>query len=201
MNFPLPAIASICASICLCAGAFAEEAVKIGGRVTDSAQHPLAHIKVVLRDDDTGETQQKTTDSAGHFEFVDPQCSACSLLIAPPAKSGLSMALLESIPGNKPRTVAVQLQRGFAVSGRVSHKGKPLKGILVKVSAQEAGARTVHGGGLALTNAKGIYTLALTPGDKLLTIQNNRHVGASSDYQQRFSVTRDTRVNVELPQR
>jgi hypothetical protein len=169
------------------------EEVVIGGRVCDHVNKPVPGAKVKLKNADGQVIDTQSTDSDGRFGFDKPECKSCSLEIVPNPKNILETALINSIPGDKPRQFAVRLERGFAVHGRVVHNGKGLKGVTVRALPSEITSEkgTIHGSGMSTTDGAGRYTMILTPGEKHLTISNDRYRDLAGKITHTFTVTAD----------
>jgi hypothetical protein len=172
------------------------ETVVIGGRVCDHVNKPVPGTKVKLKDADGQVLESQATDSDGRFLFEKPECKTCSLEIIPNPKKTLETALINGIPGDKPRQFAVRLERGFALHGRVVHKGKGLKGVTVRAMPTEitSDKGTIHGGGTTTTDGAGRFTMILTPGDKNLTIVNDRYRELAGKITHSLTITADKDV-------
>jgi hypothetical protein len=176
----------------------------ISGRTVDSSGNPVTGIAVKLWIEDSGLRRSQTSDSNGHFQIEHKPCKSCCLEVVPPKSTGLASALIERIPGTTSRKIIVELKQGFTVHGRVVNNGKGLKGLAVKVSEipEEGGSnRYIHGGGTAMTNRDGLYSIILTPGPKLFVVLNNRYRQLAPRTDAKFTVTQDmTLQDVVLPE-
>jgi hypothetical protein len=176
--------------------------IDIGGRVCDHMNKPVPGTKVRLKDATAGTVlSTASTDSDGQFSFKQPKCSTCALEIIPSPKKTLETALINGIPGDKTRQFAVRLEHGFALHGRVVHRGKPLKGLSIRALPADLDTEkgTIHGGGWGTTDGAGRFTLILTPGQKLLTIYNDKYPSLTSKLTHTITVIADKNIpDIEL---
>ncbi len=176
----------------------------ISGRVTDPSSNPVAGAKVVVFDDEATWSVSATTDGNGKFSVRHEPCTSCFVEISPRKKGELAAALIEEVNGKVSRRFLIQLHQGFSVRGCVvSEDGKPLKGVVVKISSADPGedsSAKIHGGGAAVTAKDGNYQLCLTPGHKRLTIINENYPMLVKHLVQKFQVTSDGALeNIVLP--
>ncbi len=180
--------------------------VIISGRITDPSSFPVAGAKVVVFDDEATWSQADISDGDGKFSIKHLPCETCFVEITPRKKGELAAALIEEVSGKVNRRFLVQLHHGFSVHGCVVRPGgKPLKDIVVKISSadtSEDSSAKIHGGGAAVTAKDGNYQLCLTPGQKRLTIINEKYPDLVKHLVQKFQVTSDGALeNIVLPER
>ena len=174
----------------------------ISGYVTDFNRRPVAAAQARILDEKGEVLQSVATDARGSFELKHKYCISCNLEVVPAEKTGLACALVENIPGSVSRTFLLCLQQGFRVVGRVVGEGRGLKGLEVRVIAQESDrdALRVHSGGFAKTARDGNFEMSLTPGAKKLSVFNSRYPDFVSKYEQDFVVTADDKLpDIKLP--
>lgn len=171
----------------------AQETTRISGLVRDPLGHPAIHVEVIFMDEQTGSTFRKSTDSKGQFEFLHQPCNNLRLEVRPRSTSGLSYVLVEHIPGNKTRQLVIHLKQGFAVTGKVTYKGKGIKGLRVQAlpAAISSQNNYMHDGGLSTTNSHGKYHFVLTPGLKELTVLKDKRTKFALPVHQTLMVTSD----------
>ncbi len=173
---------------------------EIAGRVLDSQRNPVVNAQVKLLNE-KGDTIL-STDSAndGSFSLKHGPCVLCTLQVVPDDKSALASALIENIPGDANRRFLVTLQHGFKVKGKITGNGKGLKGLIVKVVAAGDDPKHVHSGGEARTARDGTFVMNLTPGPKLLTIDNQKYLNFVSKYEHELHVVEDQQLSdINLP--
>lgn len=178
----------------------------ISGRITDPSSFPVSGAKVVVFDDEATWSVSDVTDGNGKFSIRHEPCTSCFVEITPKKKGELASALIEEVNGKLNRRFLIQLHHGFSVRGCVvDESGEPLKDIVVKISAAEAGedsSERIHGGGAAVTAKDGNYYLCLTPGHKRLTIINEKYPLLVKHLVQKFQVTSDGALeNIVLPKK
>jgi hypothetical protein len=174
----------------------------ISGLVTDFNRHPVTAAQARILDEKGEILQSVETNAKGAFQLRHKYCISCNLEVVPDEKTGLASALVENIPGNVTRTFLLCLQQGFRVGGRVVSDGRGLKGLEVRVIAQESDqdSRRVHAGGFAKTGRDGTFQMSLTPGAKKLSIFNTKYTNLVSKYEQEFIVTADDELpDIKLP--
>ncbi len=174
----------------------------ISGRVVDQAQKPVGGVTVLLWEQDGDLTMEKKSNGAGEFSFEHKPCGDLSLEVKPDQQLKMASALLENLPGGETRKIIVELKKGFLVTGRVTHDGKGLKGLIVRVTAVGAiDKRTkVHGGGADETGRGGAFDLILTPGQKKLLIINDKYPQYARHLEKTFTVSDDSHLGkLELP--
>jgi hypothetical protein len=174
----------------------------ISGHVTDFNRRPVAAAQARILDEKGEVLQSVETDAKGSFQLKHKYCVSCNLEVVPDGKTGLASALVENIPGNVTRTFLLCLQQGFRVVGRVVSEERGLKGLEVRVIAQESDedARRVHAGGFAKTSRDGTFQMTLTPGAKKLSVFNTKYTDLVSKYEQEFIVTADDKLpDIKLP--
>jgi hypothetical protein len=174
----------------------------VSGHVTDFHRHPVAAAQARILDEKGEILQSVATDAKGSFQLKHKYCISCNLEVVPDEKTGLASALVENIPGNVSRTFLLCLQQGFRVVGRVVSEGHGMKGLEVRVIAQESDedARRVHAGGFAKTARDGTFQMSLTPGAKKLSVFNTKYANLVSKYEQDFMVTADDQLpDIKLP--
>lgn len=176
---------------------------KVSGRVTDAETRPLKNVEVDLWEKDGELSLTTRTNRRGEFEFEHEPCGSCFLEVTAPVKTGLSQAIIEDVPGDDSRSYLVSLKRGFCVRGRVTSRGKPLKGIIVKVYSKEHKEdkkERTHGGGAMLTGRGGEFRIVLTPGEKTVVFINIRYKDVVHRREASLKVVKDiTLADVELP--
>lgn len=178
----------------------------ISGRITDPGAHPVSGAKVVVFDDEATWSASAVSDADGKFSIKHEECQSCFVEITPRHKGELAAALIEEVNGKQNRRFLIQLHHGFVVRGNVVDKdGRPLKDIVVKISSadpsDDSSAR-IHGGGAAVTSKNGDYELCLTPGQKQLTIINEKYPTLVKHLVQKFQVTSDGALeNIVLPEK
>lgn len=194
MNYQKVVITSIAALITAGAGRIvhAEDTrtFTIRGRVVDAAHKPVKGATVKLLSESGDLIKDESTGPDGSFALEHKHTEKCILEVTPLGTSGMAMALFDGVPGDKDRSVVVELHKGFAVHGRVTHDGKGLKGLQVKAMPVkgEHEPSNIHGGGFALTDKQGQFTLTLTPGHKKVSIHNTRYTDLVSKYDMDVSV-------------
>lgn len=137
----------------------------------------MAGVGVRLFDERGDLLKSDRSEHDGSFELLHRPAKHCALEVIPDEETGLAMALIDNVPGDRDRNFIVELHPGVQVSGRVEFEGKGLKGLHVKVLPfREAGGHTdVHGGGFAVSGKDGKFHLNLTPGPKIVHIYNERY--------------------------
>lgn len=193
-------------AFCMCSGAAVsgkDDPLFLKGRVLNQEQRPVSGAKIVILDEESGEQMKGESDGKGRFAVKHAACHNFSFSVVPPANSGLSRANFQHVSGEAGKHFIVQLHRGFAVSGRVVADGAGLKGLLVKVSANDqtmTNSEAAHGGGSCRTGKNGEYQMVLTPGQKIIEIKNDRYTNLSATIQQQLAVSGDTRIpDIVLP--
>jgi hypothetical protein len=177
-----------------------EVLMELGGRVLDSHHNPVSSAQVKLFNERHELLLSMPVASDGTFSMKHRPCVVCTLQVVPDDKSSLASALIEKIPGDANRRFLVTLQSGFRVKGRVTGGGKGLKGLLVKVVAAGNDQKHVHSGGEARTARDGTFEMTLTPGQKLLTVENERYANFVASYEYKLEVTADQEVTeIQLP--
>jgi hypothetical protein len=174
----------------------------ISGRVVDQRQKPLAGVPVLLWESDGDLSMESKSNGTGEFKFDHKPCGDLCLEVSPEHRLKLASALIENLPGGETRKMIVELKGGYLVTGRVTHQGKGLKGLIVRVKPLGVtDKRTkVHGGGADETGRGGAFNLILTGGEKKLVILNDKYPQFSRHLQQTFSVSDDTHLGkIELP--
>lgn len=173
---------------------------EIGGRVLDSHRNPVQNAQVKLFNEKHEILLQTPVSSDGSFSMKHRPCAVCSLQVIPDDKSNLASALIEKIPGDASRKFLVTLQNGFRVRGRITGAGKGLKGLIVTVVASGDEQKHVHTGGEARTARDGTFVMNLTPGPKLLTVQNDKYANFVASYEHPLNVTADQEITeIKLP--
>lgn len=191
--------------MCIAASALPAWAdVIISGRITDPSKSPVVGAKVVVFDDEATWSVSDFTDKNGKFSITHEPCTSCFVEITPRKRGELAAALIEEINGKANHRFLVQLHHGFSVRGSVvAADGKPLKDIVVKISSADPSddsSAKIHGGGAAVTAKDGNYRLCLTPGQKKLTIINEKYPALVKHLVQKFQVTSDGALeNIVLP--
>jgi uncharacterized GH25 family protein len=185
--------------------AYAEAVMMLKGRVLNPEHHPVAGAKIFVHDEETGADARGDSDRKGHFSIKHSECNYFSFDVVPPANSGLSRAHFQHVSGEAGKHFIVQLHRGFVVSGRVVANGAPVKGIRVKITANEPNmttAEAVHGGGHATTGKNGEFMLTITPGQKIIEVLNDKYADLAKTIKQQVSVSGDTQLpEIVLPVR
>jgi hypothetical protein len=203
-----PALALALVFLTFLAGARADEKLKtyekvdVHGKVSDEQNKPLPHVKVCLSDQVTGEQKTASTNREGFFQVSSPFSHPLSLEIEPPHGSGLAQAFFENLPARQDRQLFVHLAKGFPVNGRITFSGTALKGIEVKALPQnpESEHEQIYGGGKTVTDGSGKFNLILTPGRKLLFVENRRYTNVARETKRSITVTADTKLgDVTLP--
>lgn len=172
--------------------ALADDDMKVvAGRVTDPSHQPFDGAEVKLLDEHGAVLKEVSTDSSGSFLLPHKPCRTCVLEVTPPRKTGLASALIEDVPGDTNRNFVIALHKGFAVTGRVTHDGKGLKGICVKVVPRMDPRKptNVHDGGMAYTGRDGRFRLILTPGRKHFEVVNDRYTELIGHYEHDATIT------------
>lgn len=184
-------------SVCVPA-AMADVPIMLKGKVLNPEHGPVSGAKILVHDEETGDDIKGASDGKGHFAIKHAECNYFSFVVLPPDGSGLSRAHFEHVSGEAGKHFIVQLRRGFVVSGRITSGGVGIKGLHLKVSANDAGmtnAEVVHGGGTTTTGKNGEFQLTLTPGQKIIEICNNRYRDIAASTKQQVTVSGD----VQLP--
>lgn len=162
--------------------------LRTSGRLVNLEGKGIAAIPVYLWEQ-KGELSLATkTARDGSFNFEHPPCNRLTLEILPPLKTSYASALMDDVPGDENRKLIVEMHLGHLISGRITHDGKGLKGLLVRVSPAEIDkhgsqidysslerAERIHGSGTTTTGKDGGFTLILTAGHKQLTVINNKY--------------------------
>ena len=181
-----------CMSVCGSGPALAERqtqaVVRTSGRLVNLKGEGVPNIPVYLWEQKGELSLAAKSKADGGFSFEHPACSALTLEILPPVKTSYASALIDDVPGDENRKLIVDMHMGHLISGRVTHDGKGLKGILVKVRPVELSkhggqidysslerSEKIHGGGTTITGKDGAFTLVITPGHKQLSIINNKY--------------------------
>jgi hypothetical protein len=173
---------------------------EIGGRVVNSQHTPVQDVQVKLLNEKHEVMAQTQVGNDGSFSMKHRPCVVCVLQVIPDDKSNLASALIEKIPGDANRKFLVTLQNGFRVKGRITGAGKGLKGLLVTVVATGDEQAHVHTGGEAKTARDGSFVMNLTPGPKLLTVQNDKYSNFVAAYEHKLNVTADQEMtDIQLP--
>jgi hypothetical protein len=144
----------------------------LSGRVVNAQGKPMGGLPVLLWEKDGELSLSCKTSRNGEFDFEHREAGELVLEVNPPLKTELAQAMVEGLPGKEGRKIVVSLKPGHLVSGRVMHAGKPLKGLIVRADALEAG---VHSGGVTVSQTDGSFGLILTPGAKRLSLVNNTY--------------------------
>jgi hypothetical protein len=165
----------------------------ISGRVVDQGQKPVGGVTVLLWEKDGDLTMEKKSNGAGEFSFEHKPCGDLCLEVTPEHHMKMASALIENLPGGETRKMIVELKKGFLVTGRATHDGKGLKGLIVRVTpVGNIDKRTkVHGGGAAETGRGGAFDLILTGGQKKLAIFNDKYPEYARHTEKIFTVTDD----------
>jgi len=174
----------------------------ISGRVVNQEQKPLSGVSVVLFESGGQLSMESKTNGNGDFKFPHRPCGDLCLDVLPEHGLKLAEATLENLPGSETRKLIVELKKGFLVTGRVTHDGKGVKGLIVRakpVAAKDKRTK-VHGGGTAETGRGGTFNMILTEGKKNLIIINEKYPAYSSHTEAAITVDDDTHLgNIELP--
>lgn len=183
----------------------ADAPMMLKGKVLNPEHHPVSGAKIFVHDEETGDDVKGSSDGKGHFAIKHAQCNYFSFVVVPPPESGLSRAHFEHVSGEAGKHFIVQLRRGFVVTGRIISGGVGVKGLHLKVSANDDGmtnAEVVHGGGITTTGRNGEFELTLTPGQKIIEICNDRYRDIAATTKQRVTVSGDTKLpDFVLPNR
>jgi hypothetical protein len=142
--------------------------VTISGKVCNAQGEPVRGASVSLIDHDSHFRLSTKTDETGHFLIKHERVQFDSLQIVPPTRLHLAQAELKDLPRTEGRHILVTLKPGIEVTGRVTIGGQPLRGATVHAIAKSSDV--VHDRAEAITNKKGLYTLLLTPGEKIFEI-------------------------------
>lgn len=173
----------------------------ISGRVVDQQQKPVSGVTVVLFESDGQLSMETKSNGGGEFRFQHKPCGELCLDIVPERSLKLAEAVLEHLPGAETRKLIVELKRGYLVTGRVTHEGKGLKGVIIRVKpvgAKDKRTR-VHGGGTAETGRGGTFDLILTEGQKHLMVINEKYPDCARRAEKDISVVDDTHLGrIEL---
>jgi hypothetical protein len=174
----------------------------ISGRVVDQKQKPMNGVSVLLWESAGDLSMECTSNGAGEFKFLHKPCGDLCLEVKPDRGLKLASAFIENLPGGETRKMIVELKGGYLVTGRVTHAGKGLKGLIVRVTPTGAiDKRTkVHGGGADETGRGGVFNLILTGGEKKLLVINDKYPQFSRHVESAFTVIDDTHLGkIELP--
>ncbi len=174
----------------------------ISGRVVDQAQKPVGGVTVLLWEKDGDLSLEKKTNGDGEFKFEHNPCGDLCLEVTPDHHMKMASALIESLPGGETRKMIVELKKGFLVTGRVTHEGKGLKGLIVRVTPVGAIDKRskVHGGGADETGRGGTFNLILTGGQKKLVVLNDKYPEYAHHVEKMFSVSDDYHLGkIDLP--
>ena len=165
-----------------------QSVLRTTGRLVNLEGKGIPGIPVYLWEQKGDVSLVTKTASDGSFNFEHPSCSPLTLEILPPLKTSYASALMDDVPGDENRKLIVEMHMGHLISGRITHDGKGLKGLLVRVrpaaldkhgsqidySSLEKAER-IHGSGTTTTGKDGAFTLILTAGHKQLTVINNKY--------------------------
>jgi hypothetical protein len=174
----------------------------ISGRVVDQKQKPMGGVPVLLWETDGDLSLEATSNGAGEFKFDHKACGELCLEVKPDHGLKLASALIENLPGGETRKMIVELKSGYLITGRVTHAGKGLKGLIVRVTPVGAINKRskVHGGGADETGRGGAFNLILTAGEKKLLVINEKYPQFSRHIETTFSVSDDAHLGkIELP--
>jgi len=174
----------------------------ISGRVVDQRQKPVGGVPVLLWEKDGDLSLEKKTNGAGEFSFEHKPCSDLCLEVTPDHHMKMASALIENLPGGETRKMIVELKKGFLVTGRVTHEGKGLKGVIVRVTPVGTIDKRskVHGGGADETGRGGAFNLILTGGQKKLVVLNDKYPQYAHHVEKTFSVIDDYHLGkIDLP--
>ena len=174
----------------------------LSGRVVNQQQKPLTGVPVVLFESGGKLSMETKTGSNGEFKFQHKPCGDLCLDVLPDRGLKLAEATLENLPGEETRKLIVELKTGFLVTGRITHDGKGIKGLIVRakpVGAKDKRTR-VHGGGTTETGRGGTFNMILTEGQKNLLVINEKYPEYSRHVEKSFGVYDDTHLGrIELP--
>ncbi len=167
----------------------------VKGQVKDQTNRAVPGALVELHDRDRNRVWQTKADRQGRFEIEHERSGSLSVTVFPPAKLELAQFYMPDISGSESKTLIVNLHRGFSIAGKVvAPDGRGVKGIVVSIAPSDgAGSKhdTIHGGGTTVTGRGGIFNLVVTPGDKDLTLRNNRYSDLAAVETTHLTVTRD----------
>jgi hypothetical protein len=181
-----------------------DETADFRGKVTDASNKPMGHVKVTLTDKVTGESKSTSTNGNGQFWVSTQSQHPLSMQFTPPNKSGLASAFFESLPAREDRQLIVHLSKGFPVEGRLTFAGGPLKGLRVRILADNPidDHERIYGGGETITGANGSFRLSLTPGHKQMFVSNDRYSNVTREIKRKLTVTNDLKlgdIDLSLP--
>jgi len=174
----------------------------LSGRVVNQQQKALSGVPVVLFESAGKLSMETKTGANGEFKFQHKSCGELCLDVLPDRGLKLAEATLENLPGEETRKLIVELKTGFLVTGRITHDGKGIKGLIVRVKPVGAkDKRTkVHGGGTTETGRGGTFNMILTEGQKNLLVINEKYPEYSRHVEKSFGVYDDTHLGrIELP--
>jgi hypothetical protein len=148
------------------------------GRVMDAKMQPLASAQLKVTSPDTDLKITTGTKRDGSFQIAHDPCKICQLEVFPPKGSHLAPARLDNLSGESTRRLIIELHEGLEISGRILGNGKALKGVAVSIvpsDEKSSEPSSVHGSGLLITNKAGSFSMLVTPGQKKVTIENDRY--------------------------
>ncbi|MBU6450439.1 MAG: hypothetical protein KGS72_01580 [Cyanobacteria bacterium REEB67] len=174
----------------------------ISGRIVDQQHKPVAEVSVLLWEKEGDLSMEAHSNAAGEFRFEHKGCGKLCLQVLPDQKMKLATALVENLPGEATRKMIVELKAGFLVTGRVVHKNKGLKGLMIRIKpVNPKDTRTkVHGGGVSETGRGGSFSVVLLSGQKKLTVINEKYPDFAKHIETTFTVSDDAHLApIELP--
>lgn len=186
-------------SLIFSAPAFCEQEIPVDnsadlrGKVTDPSNAPLSRVKIRLTDSVSGESKTTSTNGEGQFWISADWPHNLMLEIEPAPKLGLAGAVFDDLPAREDRQLIVHLARGFAVDGRVTYGGNPLKGMQVRVfpADDQDEHQKIYGRAKATTGGNGAFHMLVSPGRKSLVIINERYSNIERKTIREITVTAD----------
>jgi hypothetical protein len=165
----------------------------INGIVSGLRPELLNHIHVMAHA--TGYFDSTFTDSSGHFTLPHVPPGVVALEATTSFQDGASVhSNVEVLPASTGGTIDVELQfsGSSSASGIVSRGGRPIAGVIVSYSPQDASLSTR---GRATTDANGHYEVAgLSDGSYVVLV-----TGDGVRYQRSVIVASNASVDIELP--
>lgn len=184
-----------------CAGSHAGSAsaaeTALKGQIVDQDKRPVKGAQIHIYSDD-GAGSSGNSDGKGNFKVRHPECRNLSFAVMPSVASGLCAAFYDRVSGEISKHVFVQLRRGFLVQGRVQAQGKGLKGLRLRFRAKDENKsrdEAIHGGGLTYTGRDGRFSIVLSPGHKIVEINNGRYPELEGLVHKEILVSGDARLS------